>query len=133
MFYFKNLIKSKKHLFKKSDTFLPGLYNVNLIFMQDNAPCHKTLNVMNYLASKNVETLKWPSQSPDLNPIETLWALIKQKKQSKYGMLKTKQEFVEQIFEIWDHTLMSEIENLTNSIENRLISVLRKKGRQTKY
>ena len=82
------------------------LYNVDLILMQSNAPCHKTLNIMNYLASKNVETLKWPPQSPDLNPIENLWALIKRKWQSKYGMSKTKQEFVEQIFEIWDNTPM---------------------------
>ena len=102
------------------------LFNIDLIFMQDNVPCHKTLNVMNYLASKNVETLKWPPQSPDLNPIENLWALIKRKWQSKYGMSKTKQEFVEQIFEIWDNTPMLEI-------ENRLISALLKKGRQTKY
>ena len=46
------------------------------IFQQDNYPKHA---VKLYFKSKQFKLLSWPAQSPDLTPIETLWAIIKQK------------------------------------------------------
>ena len=42
------------------------------IFMQDNAPCHKAMVIMNVLKAENVTVMDWPPQSPDLNPIENV-------------------------------------------------------------
>ena len=65
------------------DTVLPELAAAGrpMVFMQDNAPCHKAKVVMDFLAENNIETLRWPPQSPDMNPIENLWAIIKAKRQ----------------------------------------------------
>ena len=42
------------------------------IFMHDTAPCHTAKLVENYLQQEGIEVMKWPAQSHDLNPIESL-------------------------------------------------------------
>ena len=48
------------------------------MFMQDSAPCRHSKLVSDFL-KKNIKTLDWPGKSPDLNPIENLWATVKNK------------------------------------------------------
>jgi transposase len=102
-------------------------------FMQDNnAPCHTANIVKDFMRENDIELLRWPAQSPDLNPIENLWAVIKKRRQKKYGLPETKAELIEQIFDIWDNIEPELVEKLANSANKRVNMVLKLKGKVSK-
>ena len=104
-----------------------------VIFQHDNDPKHKAKSVQEWLNDQEFEVLKWPAQSPDLNPIENLWAILKRRlnqyEQPPRGMV----ELWERVQAKWDEIDKEMCMKLIESMPRRIDAVLKSKGMWTNY
>lgn len=104
-----------------------------VIFQHDNAPCHKCALVRQYLETCNFEVMVWPPYSPDLNPIENLWAILKQRvhKTSSSNI----HELENKLKTIWetDPAVKASCTSLIESMPRRVEACIAAKGGPLKY
>ena len=103
----------------------------NFVFQHDNDPKHTSGVVQRYLANKKVNVMKWLAQSPDLNPIENLWAELNNRITTER---KPMNEF--ELFEVlqrgWESVSIEYLHSLIESMPRRCKAVVKAKGMPTK-
>ncbi|PIO62280.1 hypothetical protein TELCIR_16172 [Teladorsagia circumcincta] len=101
------------------------------IFQQDNDPKHKSKLLTKWFHDNNVPLLPWPSQSPDLNPIEHLWDELE--RQVKGLRARNEDEKFLQLKAAWENIPQEKIDKLIESMPRRCQAVIDAKGFATKY
>ena len=107
-----------------------------MVFMQDNAPSHSAHLTTDYLKKvlvKNGKIMDWPACSPDLNPIENLWSILKRKVYEGGKQYLTKDDLWNAISMAARETTPDEIKRLTSSMDRRLLSVMSNHGGYINY
>ena len=103
------------------------------IFQHDNDPKHKSKKVQTYLENKKYQVLDWPSQSPDLNPIEHVWRQVKMAIYARFDKATSLDEVFNIVQEEWDNLPMANLHKLVDSMPARIQAVIKAKGGHTKY
>jgi len=101
-------------------------------YQQDNAPCHTSKKSKEWFAANNIPLLDWPSNSPDLNPIENLWQIVKTKLSAT--KITSVDHLKQQIKQIWCTEISPDLcHKLSDSMPTRIEAVLKNKGYPSKY
>jgi hypothetical protein len=107
------------------------------VLQQDNDPTHKggaasALPAFNGQHTTTVELLpNWPANSPDLSPIENLWAIVQRRVEA--AGCKTFEEFKETLHKEWHNVSSQLCGKLIGSMHERLVKCIELEGRRTSF
>ena len=109
------------------------------IFQQDNDPKHRARLTVSLIEEHCTRILDWPSYSPDLNPIENLWSIMKRNVEKKVNvMISEKKSITQEVFMLtianeWEAIDRNLYLKLANSMSMRIDLVIESEGGTIKY
>lgn len=103
------------------------------IYMDDNARAHRSGDVDAYMQEVGIRRLDWPARSPDLNPIEHVWDLLKRRVRSVQPPPQNIRELKRVISTEWEHIPQDTIKSQVGSMPRRLHAVIAARGGHTRY
>ncbi len=105
--------------------------DADFIFQQDLAPAHTAKGTKSWFNDHGVTVLDWPANTPDLNPIENLWGIVKRK------MIDTRPNNADDlkaaIKATWASIKPEKCHRLIASMPRRIDAVIHAKWGPTKY
>ena len=103
------------------------------IFQQDGARYHTAHSVLSFLKDQGVEVMKWPPQSPDLNPIEAVWNMLNISIDKQMKDTHSYQELERVVQEEWKKLDVRKIPSCIDSMPSRCKNVIKNKGGYSGY
>ena len=100
------------------------------LFQQDNLRTHFVQEVTEYLDERGLEILEFPAYSPDLSPIENVWALFKRRvcKELRTRPIRSEEELWALCLECWEAIPQQTIRNILDSMPSRCHQIIKNCG-----
>ncbi len=89
--------------------------------------------VRDFFMAKKIPVMEWPAQSPDLNPIENIWGIIKHNLFTKDHPLMNRSELIARFKEEWDNIPNETLQKLSDSMIHRIVKLKIEKGKNIDY
>jgi transposase len=108
-----------------------GVDSIDWILQEDNDPKHRSKICKKWKEENEVVELPWPSMSPDQNPIENVWQLLKIKISKK--KIKTTRRLRAELAKEWNRLPVQLAKNLVGSMDRRVSALIESRGDFTMY
>lgn len=103
------------------------------LLMEDGAPVHRANAPKIWRDLHLMEKLDWPANSPDLNPIENVWAILKNAIQKHSGRPSGMEEMKAALEEEWENIAEESLQKFVHSMPDRMKAVIKAKGGHTRW
>ena len=108
-----------------------------MYFMQDGAGPHKAKKTLRFLTSNHIQLQSWPGNSPDLNPLENAWHLLKVRLRKRFRDPRrrphSEEEWIRAAQEEWMRIPTKVMNKLVDSVPRRIRACIKAHGGPTKY
>jgi len=128
--------KAADYVWTLSEYLLPAVhlrFGTEFVFQQDNASILTSNETTEFFVEHSIDKIDWPAKSPDLNPIENVWAYLTRKVYHDGKQFSTINELKESILREWSALQVSYLQKLVDSMKTRCLKVLQSNGKAIKY
>ncbi|GBN85056.1 hypothetical protein AVEN_48449-1 [Araneus ventricosus] len=106
-----------------------------VVCQQDNAPCHKARILLEWFEEHTDEfhLMFWPTNPPDLNPIEHIWDVMERQLRAQTPPWPNISTLRDRCLDIWYNLSPVMYQKLVAPMPSRVAAVLKAKGGATRY
>ena len=105
----------------------------NMILVDDNARPHRNRIADQFFEDSGIARMEWPAKSPDMNPIENIWGIMKQRISRRLRYQHTLNDLEAMVHEEWNAVALPTVRKCISSMRRRTAALIAAAGGHTHY